>query len=325
MLNSKSIAIKGLKTVIRFLPLVFCVALLSLICAWVKESAPGNHTEDERKIRELETDAAKAIVTKDLDKLVSLYADDAALYDESNPSIRGKDAIRETWKADFSRPGVVLGVEPRTVEVSSGGDLAWAHGVYKMTTKDAAGKFLTDEWEYALVYKKQTDGEWKIMADSANSLLHFHLLNRPPKRRSPYAPLAPLIGLACLASIIWFLFGMPVVVLISGYRSFRSRRLSASFLVSFVIIIAFFLTAIILWKLLTVQEWNLSLLNAFQAAGDTARYGNPVEDTAEDVLVALLVLSTLSAAASGMISGTARWLWVRRRNLAPRDRSHYLF
>jgi hypothetical protein len=184
-----------------------------------------------------------------------------------------------------------------------------------MTTNDAGGKLLTDEWEYALVYKKQANGEWKIMADSAHSLLHFHLLNRPPKSRSPYAPLAPLIGLACLASILWFLFGMPVVVLVSGYRSFRSGRLSTSFLVSFVMIIAFCLTAIILWAILTAQEWNLSFLNAFQAAGDTARYGNPVEDTAEDVLVALLVLSTLSAAVSGMITGAARWLWARRRSL----------
>ena len=300
---------------IRFLTLVSCVALLSLICACAKESEPGNHAEDERKVRELETDTAKAIAAKDLEKLVSLYADDAALYDESNPSIRGKDAIREAWKADLSRPGVAISIEPKTVEVSRGGDLAWAHGVYKMTANDAAGKFLTDEWEYALVYKKQTDGEWKIMADSANSLLRLHLLNRPAKNRSPYAPLAPLLGLACLVSIIWFLFGMPVVVLISGYSSFRSGRLSASFLVSFVMIIAFFFTAIILWDLITTREWNLSLLNAFQAAGDTARYGNPVEDTAEDVLVALLVLSTLSAAASGMIAGTARWLWVRRRNV----------
>lgn len=300
---------------VRFLTFIFCVALLSLICACAKESAPGNHAEDERKVRDLETDMAKAIAAKDPRKLVSLYADDAALYDESSPSIRGKHAIREAWKADLSRPGVAMSIEPGTVEVSSGGDLAWAHGVYKMTTHDAAGKFLTDEWEYALVYKKQTDGEWKIMADSANSLLRFHLLNRPPKGRSPYAPLAPLVGLACLASIIWFLFGMPVVVLISGYRSFQSRRLSAAFLVSFVMIIAFFVTAIILWELLTAQQWNLSLLNAFQAAGDTARYGNPVEDTAEDVLVALLALSTLSAAASGMIAGTARWLWVRRRKL----------
>ena len=68
-------------------------------------------------------------------------------------------------------------------------------------------------------------------------------------------------------------------------------------------LLAFFVTVSLLWKYISAQEWNLSLSQAFQAAGDTARYGNPVEDTSEDVLVGLLVLSTFSAAVAGIIAG----------------------
>ena len=71
------------------------------------------------------------------------------------------------------------------------------------------------------------------------------------------------------------------------------------------------------WRYIAAHEWNLSLANAFQAAGDTVRYGNPVEDTAEDILVALVTLSTFSAAAAGIITGILRWLWNRYRRLAP--------
>lgn len=76
-------------------------------------------------------------------------------------------------------------------------------------------------------------------------------------------------------------------------------------------LLAFFVTVSLLWKYISAQEWNLSLSQAFQAAGDTARYGNPVEDTSEDVLVGLLVLSTFSAAVAGIIAGAMRWLWIR--------------
>ena len=288
-----------------------CVGLFGLLCGCTKAVTPADRAEDEREVRELEMEGSKAIEEKDLDKWIALYADDAALYYESKPTVRGKDAIRETWEADFAREGLSMSTEPRTVEVSNSGDLAWAHGVFKVTIRDTTGKSATDQWEYALVYKKQADGRWKIMADSANSSLHSRLFHWTPESRSPYAPLAPLIGLACFASIIWFLLGMPVVVLVSTWRCYRNRRLTAGFLVSTMMLLAFFVTASLLWKYIAAQEWNLSLQQAFRAAGDTARYGNPVEDTSEDVLVGLIVLSTFSAAVAGIITLAIRWLWIR--------------
>jgi uncharacterized protein (TIGR02246 family) len=289
----------------------FCIALFGLSYGCTKEITPGDRVEDEREVRELEREGSTAIEEKDLDKWIALYADDAALYYESKPTIRGKDAIRETWEADFVRADLSMSTEPRTVEISRSGDLAWAHGVFKVAIRDKTGKSVTDQWEYALVYKKQADGRWKIMADSANSPLHSRIFHWIPESRSPYAPLAPLIGLACFASIVWFLFGMPVVVLVSAWRCCRNGRLSAGFLVSTIMLLAFFVTVSLLWKYISAQEWNLSLSQAFQAAGDTARYGNPVEDTSEDVLVGLLVLSTFSAAVAGIIAGAMRWLWIR--------------
>lgn len=289
----------------------FCVALFVLSCGCTKEVAPGDRAEDEREVRELEMEGSTAIKEKDLDTWIALYADDAALYYESQPTVRGKDAIRETWKADFARADLSMNTEPRTVEVSRSGDLAWAHGVFHVTMRDTTGKSANDQWEYALVYKKQADGRWKIMADSANSPLHTRLFHGTPESRSPYAPLAPLIGLACFASILWFMFGMPVVVLVSARRCYRNGRLTAGFLVSTMMLLAFFVTASLLWKYIAAQEWNLSLQQAFRAAGDTARYGNPVEDTSEDVLVGLLVLSTFSAAVAGITAGAIRWLWIR--------------
>jgi ketosteroid isomerase-like protein len=249
--------------------------------------------------------------------LVSLYADDAALFYADNPMVAGKDAIRETWKAIFAGPGFAMSTELLKVEISSSGDSVFAHGAYNTVMNGATSKPVTDEGEYAVVYKKNPDGKWKIVADNGNSDLRAHSLPKSPDRRQhPVSSLAPLLGLACLFSGLWFLFGMPLVLAVFARKCFQSHKLPTGFLVSVVMIIVFFASAVLLWRHFATHYWNLSFLTALQAAGDAARYGHPVEHTAEVLLVNLLIFSTLSAAAAGAITGAVRHLWVRRRSLA---------
>jgi ketosteroid isomerase-like protein len=284
------------------------------MCGCAKRPTKDNHADDESKIRELEIEASKALVAKDLGKLVFLYADDAALYDERDPSIRGRDAIRKAWRTTFAQPGLIIRTDPQTVEISNGGDLGWGHGLLVMKVDGHAGRPITEQWEYALVYMK-SGGRWKIIADCVYSGIRNHLAHRPPKSLSPLAAIAPLIGMACFLSGIWFLLGMPIVFLIQTWKSIRALKVSTGFLVSVVMLIAFFLTAALFWRHLAAHEWNLSFVT-LSAALDSARYGNPVEDTAEGVLISLITLSTLSALAAGVIIGSSRKLWIRRRRHA---------
>jgi hypothetical protein len=80
-------------------------------------------------------------------------------------------------------------------------------------------------------------------------------------------------------------------------------------------LIAFFVTAILLWRNIATHYWKLSFLTALKAAGDMARHGKPVEDTTERVLVTPLILSPLSAIAAGVIGGAALCAWTRYRRL----------
>ena len=289
--------------------------LVSIYCC-AKTETPGRFAEDELKISDLEIEFSKAIEAKDLDKLVSLYADNGALYFEQEDIKLGRNAIRESWKADFARPGLTLSTEPRTVEISNAGNLAWAHGLFIMNQTEPGRTPQIESWDYALVYTKQPDGKWQIMADSANCLLRNHLFRKPSKSTSPYAPLAPLIGLFCFFSSVLFLLCMPVLALVSGWKLCRKRRLSTAFLIAVVTFIAYFATALLLWGYISGRHWNLPFNAALAAAVDTARYGNPVEDTSEGVLVMLLVLSTFSAVTAGVIAGTTRWLRIRCRRAA---------
>ena len=296
-----------------FRTLLCCLALLVSLPGYAKQTVPDDRAEDESAIREMEIAGAKAVAEKDLDRLISLYADNAALYDASLPNISGKDAIRRTWEAIFDKPGFSMILNPMTVEISPDGVLAWTHGNYTMTMNDGAGKSVMDRGEYALVYKRQPDGKWKVVADNGNPDFRPHALPKPPKKRSPFAPLAPLIGLACFFSGLWFLFGMPVVVGVYFWKCFRKGKTFIGLPIAFIMLLVFWTSAILLYRYIAPQYWNLSFPTALKAAGDAARYGHPVEHTAQSIMVTLLTASTFSAVAAGIILVAARYVWSRLR------------
>jgi uncharacterized protein (TIGR02246 family) len=144
-------------------------ALLSFMWGCATPPPPDTRAADERAIREIEVEADKAAAAKDVDRYVSFYADDAALFFPNAPLVTGKDAIRKTTEALFGTPGFSLSFKTTKVEVSRGGDLAYSYGTNTVTMNDPKGKPLTDQGKYVAVYRKEPDGKWKVVADIGNS------------------------------------------------------------------------------------------------------------------------------------------------------------
>jgi uncharacterized protein (TIGR02246 family) len=162
----------------RFAMLAGGVALLSFMWGCATPPPLDTRAADERAIREIETEAAKAAAAKDVERYVSFYADDAALFFPNAPLVTGKDAIRKTTEALFATPGFSLSFKTTKVEVSRSGDLAYSYGTNTVTMNDPKGKPLTDKGKYVAVYRKESDGKWKVVADIGNSDL-------PPPAPSP--------------------------------------------------------------------------------------------------------------------------------------------
>jgi uncharacterized protein (TIGR02246 family) len=153
----------------RFPVLVSCVALLALTWGCAKQTIPDTREADERAVRECEIEASKALAAKDLESLISFFADDASGFYPNTPILTGKDALRQMWKMILATPGLSMSFQIVKVEVSRSGDLAWGHGTYARTMNDATGKPVTDKGKYVVVYRKQPDGKWKVVADIGNS------------------------------------------------------------------------------------------------------------------------------------------------------------
>lgn len=127
---------------------------------------PDTRAADEAAIHALVKEWSAAAQAKDAEKFVSMYADDASLLFEDAPDLTGKAAIREAVPGMMQDPNFALSFAADKVVVARSGDVAWETGTYQMTMSDAKKKPATEAGHYLVVWQKQADGSWKVVADA---------------------------------------------------------------------------------------------------------------------------------------------------------------
>ena len=118
--------------------------------------------------------------TTDLNKFLSYYAADASVYPQGMPVATGSDAIRDAMTKMASMPGFTLQWIATKADVSSAGELGYTAGAYQMSMNDAAGKPMTEKGKYITVWKKESNGQWKVKEDIFNA-------DAPPPPPAPAA------------------------------------------------------------------------------------------------------------------------------------------
>jgi ketosteroid isomerase-like protein len=126
-------------------------------------------TKAEQALREADAAWSKAAESKDLDKTLSYYSDDATVLPPNAPAATTKEAIRKVWQDMLATPGFVISWKATKVEVAKSGDLGFVSGTYEVTMNDASGKPVSEKGKYVEVWKKQADGKWKCGTDTWNS------------------------------------------------------------------------------------------------------------------------------------------------------------
>ncbi len=150
--------------------LVFLLLLVAST-ACQKEMAQNNLAADEAAVKALDAEWSKAAGSKNVEKTVSYYADDAIVMPSNSPALTTKEAIRAMWQGMLGAPNFSGGWTATKVDVARSGDLAYVTGTYEINEADASGKPVTDKGKYLEVWKKQADGNWKCVADMFNTNL----------------------------------------------------------------------------------------------------------------------------------------------------------
>jgi ketosteroid isomerase-like protein len=155
------------------------LARLALWILWVStsiattacsgRSASDSRAADETAIREADAASLRAIATKQTEATLSYYDEGASILIPNAPIATGRVDIRKAWEQMFAIPGFDLAPKTAKVEVARSGDLAYTQGTYEFAAIGPSGAPVKDRGKFVVVWKKQTDGAWKILADIWNS------------------------------------------------------------------------------------------------------------------------------------------------------------
>lgn len=134
----------------------------------------GDMSRAEAAVRRVTHEWVLACNTKHLDDLLDLYVSDALVLRSNYPPIRGGAAVREFFFGALDAGFGEVEVEPLRVDVF--GDLAYEAGRCKALIPSSTGKRREERGKYLWVCARQSNGEWKLVADCWSSDLTLSTL-----------------------------------------------------------------------------------------------------------------------------------------------------
>ena len=156
-----------MKTIIQLVVLATC--FLILLVPGCTQQQPDTRAADEAAIRAADVAFSKAVEGKQVDTAVAFYADDALVLMPNTPMMTARETIHKSFSEMLAVPGLTMKWEVTKVVAARSGDFGYSIGAYEMTTNDAKGKPVTDHGKYTTIWKKQTDGKWKVVVDMSNT------------------------------------------------------------------------------------------------------------------------------------------------------------
>ncbi len=140
----------------------------ALLAACGRTAGPIRATVDTAKIIDtIKTDEVHWNAdyrSGDAGKVAAHYASTGVAMFPGALAAVGTAAIESTVKPAFSDPRFVLSFASDRVDVAASGDLAVAHGTYKVTATDPkTGAAATETGAYVNVYRPRADGAWKAV------------------------------------------------------------------------------------------------------------------------------------------------------------------
>ncbi len=137
---------------------------LSLLVSGCATYTTNSNSDAEAYIRSVIPRFISAFNAGNADTVATFYADDAVLLTPNAPIARGNAEIRDAFRSFVTSAHPTLDFASDRVVQS--GDLAYEYGHYSMQMGTNR-----DQGNYVTVWRRQPNGDWKIVADSVNSSL----------------------------------------------------------------------------------------------------------------------------------------------------------
>ncbi|URD53561.1 nuclear transport factor 2 family protein [Chroococcidiopsis sp. CCNUC1] len=134
-------------------------------------TAENTQTTNEAQIRQLIADQQRAICTKDVDWIMSRYANEVILFDVKPPfQTKGKDAVRQLWQDCLPYFPDAFEMETRDLTIAVNDDLAVAHWLFRFQGEQNHPAMQT--WMRATAVCQKERGNWQILHEHISVPFH---------------------------------------------------------------------------------------------------------------------------------------------------------
>ena len=145
------------------------LAAPALMCLAACTARPFDAAAEGRKLLQRDADWAEAAADgKDIDRIVSYWADDAIIIEPGQEPVEGKAAIRAYVTASLHTPGFRIHWVSSDPAFSADGTLAYMRGKDEMTVPGANGTLTTLHTRGVSIWRRDPDGVWRCVVDIAN-------------------------------------------------------------------------------------------------------------------------------------------------------------
>jgi ketosteroid isomerase-like protein len=152
----------------KFNQLILISVMMLIITACTQNTI--DQKAEAEKLMELSRSWAKSVKDKNVEKMLSYWADDAIVMSPNEPSVVGIEALRGMVERSMKIPGFEINWEPQEAYVSKSGDLGYVIIKNYMTMPvDTLGNTRTIFNKGVEIWKKQENGTWKNVIDISNS------------------------------------------------------------------------------------------------------------------------------------------------------------
>jgi ketosteroid isomerase-like protein len=157
--------------------LLALLASLMLMSGAFADSHEAEVTTPESILMQADVALASAATNKEMDQFYARILEDVVFLAPNAPIAKGP----ESFGTLFELPAVALNWQPVFANVSASGDLGYTFGTYELSFDGPDGVRIVDNGKYMTVWKKGTDGSWKVAADMFNTSLPLPTMEEASK------------------------------------------------------------------------------------------------------------------------------------------------
>jgi len=139
-------------------------ALLLLLGLGLSNQAVADEAKDIAAIEQVAQRWIELYTAGDLDRLMTLYTQDAVVALHGRPAMRGVEQIRNFFAPGMGKSRVTFEIDIEEIQVH--GDTAHLLSKYYLTSEPkAGGDTYRDAGRSLLIYKRNAHNEWKLYLD----------------------------------------------------------------------------------------------------------------------------------------------------------------